>query len=174
MQITVKKEPASPHISFAGRAALLSAAMCPVLALYGFGVALPPIAVAFAQDPHAVLLSQIIGGIVALAFAVSSPPVGWLIDRFGYRAVLLVSTLAFSLIGTLGGLMDNLYAILATRVLLGFTVAGTLVASLAGIGSLNTSDRLRMYGFQNFVGGRVGRRVRRQMNRVAHQAKHRG
>jgi hypothetical protein len=67
----------------------------------------------------------------------------------------LVSTLAFSLIGTLGGLMDNLYAILTTRVLLGFTVAGTLVASLAGIGSLNTNDRLRMYGFQNFVGGLI-------------------
>jgi predicted MFS family arabinose efflux permease len=155
MQITAETEAASPHIGFAGRAALLSAAMCPVLALYGFGVVLPPIAAAFARDPHAVLLSQIIGGIVALSFAVGSPPVGWLIDRFGYRAVLLVSTLAFSLIGTLGGLMNDLYAILATRVLLGFAVAGTLVASLAGIGSLNTRDRLRMYGFQNFVGGLI-------------------
>src|SRR5271156_3561746 len=155
MHASVSDETPGPHISFAGRAALLVTAMCPVLALYGFGVALPPIAAAFSQNAHAVLLSQIIGGIVALAFAASSPPVGWAIDRFGYRTVLLVSMLAFSVIGALGGIMDNLYAILATRVLLGVTVAGTLVAALAGIGTLNTRLRLRMYGFQNFVGGLI-------------------
>jgi predicted MFS family arabinose efflux permease len=153
MHASVSDETRGPHINFAGRAALLVTAMCPVLALYGFGVALPPIAVAFSQNAHAVLLSQIIGGIVALAFAASSPPVGWAIDRFGYRTVLLVSMIAFSVIGALGGIMDNLYAILATRVLLGVTVAGALVAALAGIGTLNAHDRLRMYGFLNFVGG---------------------
>jgi predicted MFS family arabinose efflux permease len=142
-----------PSMNALGRAALLLTAMCPVLALYGFGVALPPIAAAFAQESHALLLSQIIGGVVALSFALSSPPVGRLIDRFGYRTVLLVSMIAFSVIGSLGGVMNNLYAILATRILLGFTVAGTLVASLAGIGSLAAHDRLRMYGFQSFVGG---------------------
>ena len=72
MQITAETEAASPHIGFAGRAALLSEAMCPVLALFGFGVALPPIAAAFARDPHAVLPSQIIGGIVALRSSLSS------------------------------------------------------------------------------------------------------
>jgi predicted MFS family arabinose efflux permease len=155
MCASVSDEPAGPYINATGRAALLATGLCPVLALYGFGVALPPIAAAFAQDPHAVLLSQLIGGIVALAFAVSAPAVGRLIDRFGYRTVLLVSMLAFSVIGTLGGVMENLYAILATRILLGVTVAGTLVAALAGIGTLNTRLRLRMYGFQNFVGGLI-------------------
>src|SRR5271156_325421 len=153
MHASVSDETPGPHINFAGRAALLVTAMCPVLALYGFGVALPPIAAAFSRDTHAVLLSQIIGGIVALAFAASSPPIGWSIGRFGYRTVLLVSMLAFSVIGALGGLMNNLYAIVGTRILLGVTGAGTPVAALAGIGSLNAHDRLRMYGFQNFVGG---------------------
>lgn len=121
--------------------------------MYGFGVALPPIAAAFADRPHALLLSQLIGGVVALAFAVGSAPVGRLIDRFGYRSVLLVSIVAFSFAGAAGGLMSNLYAILVTRVLLGFTVAGVLVSAFAGIGDLSARDRVRMYGFQGFVGG---------------------
>jgi MFS family permease len=141
------------QISWTGRSALLLAAFCPVLAMYGFGVALPPIAAAFADRPHALLLSQLVGGIVALAFAVGSPPVGRLIDRFGYRSVLLVSIIAFSFAGAAGGLMSNLYAILVTRVLLGFTVAGVLVSAFVGIGDLSARDRVRMYGFQGFVGG---------------------
>src|SRR3546814_861139 len=84
-------------------------AALPVLALYGFGIALPPLARAFADNPNAVLLSQLVGGVVGFALALSSPIVGWLIDRFSYRTVLLFSCAAFALAGSVGGILDNLY-----------------------------------------------------------------
>src|ERR1700678_2115872 len=90
MYASVSDQTPGRYINATGRAALLATGLCPVLALYGFGVAFPPIAAALAQDPHAVLLSQLIGGIVALACAVSAPAVGRLIDRFGYRTGVLV------------------------------------------------------------------------------------
>src|SRR3546814_5983585 len=80
-------EDESTRISLAGRAALLMVAALPVLALYGFGIALPPLARAFADNPNAVLLSQLVGGVVGFALALSSPIVGWLIDRFSYRKI---------------------------------------------------------------------------------------
>src|SRR3546814_14007323 len=117
-------EDESTRISLAGRAALLMVAALPVLALYGFGIALPPLARAFADNPNAVLLSQLVGGVVGFALALSSPIVGWLIDRFSYRTVLLFSCAAFALAGSVGGILDNLYLILATRLLLGVPLAG--------------------------------------------------
>ncbi len=145
-------EPSHP-IGWLASAALLSTAVFPVLALFGFGVALPVIATAFAAQPSAVLISQLIGSVVGFAFALGSPIVGRLIDRFGYKRVLMLSSIAFAVVGGAGGLLDNLYLILITRVLLGFTVAGTLVSGLTGIGSLDHAQRVRLYGLQTVVGG---------------------
>jgi MFS family permease len=149
----------APPITWIASVALLSTAIFPVLALYGFGVALPVIAKAFAVEPGAVLVSQLIGAIVGLAFALGSPTVGRMIDRLGYRRVLMLSSIAFAVIGGAGGLVDNLYLILATRVLLGFTVAGTLVSGLTGIGLLNHAQRVKLYGMQTFVGGALAMAV---------------
>ncbi len=143
----------APPVGWITACALLSTAVYPVLGLYGFGVALPVIARAFAGQPHAVLLCQLIGSVVGFAFAIASPIIGPLVDRFGSRPVLMASSAAFALVGASGGLLENLYLILATRVLLGFTVAGTLVAGLAGIGALSPRQRIRLFGWQAVVGG---------------------
>src|SRR3546814_18903071 len=120
-----KVEDESTRISLAGRAALLMVAALPVLALYGFGIALPPLASAFADNPNAVLLSQLVGGVVGFALALRSPLVGWLIDRFSYRTVLLFSCAAFALEASVGGLLSLLYLILSTPLPPGVTVAGS-------------------------------------------------
>src|SRR3546814_15919931 len=75
-----------------------------------------------------------------------------LIDRFSYRTVLLFSCAAFALAGSVGGILDNLYLILATRLLLGVTVAGALIAALTGIGTLPPRQRAQMFGFQSVAG----------------------
>src|SRR3546814_9097378 len=51
-----------------------------------------------------------------------------------------------------GGILDNLYLILATRLLLGVTVAGALIAALTGIGTLPPRQRAQMFGFQSVAG----------------------
>jgi MFS family permease len=151
--IPLKVQPADAPIGWLAICALMSAAYYPVLGLYGFGVALPVIAHAFAGQPNVTLLSQLIGSVVGFAFAVGSPIVGRLVDRFGYRLVMMASAAAFGVIGSAGGLCDNLYLILATRVLLGFTVAGALVAGLAGIGALPPVQRVKIYGWLAVIGG---------------------
>src|SRR3546814_17063277 len=75
-----------------------------------------------------------------------------LIDRFSYRTVLLFSCAAFALAGSVGGILDNLYLILATRLLLGVTVAGALIAALTGIGTLPPRQRAQIFGFQSVAG----------------------
>ncbi len=144
---------ANLQIDLVGRIALLSIAILAILGLFGFGIALPRLAAAFKGDPNAVLLSQLVGGVVGLAFALGSPFAGRLVDRFGYRTVLLVGCIAFAVVGSAGGLLNDLYAILLTRLLLGFTLAGALVASLSGIGLLPVAERARMFGLQALVGG---------------------
>src|SRR3546814_8723056 len=59
---------------------------------------------------------------------------------------------AFALAGSVGGILDNLYLILATRLLLGVTVAGALIAALTGIGTLPPRQRAQMFGFQSVAG----------------------
>jgi MFS family permease len=144
---------ADAEIGWIGRVGLVSTCLFSTLALYGFGIALPPIARAFSSEPHAILLSQLVGSMVGFAFAVGSPLIGGLIDRFTYRTVLIISAVAFAFVGTVAGLLDNIYAILALRVLLGFTAAGGLLAGIAGIGTLPTNQRTQLLGRQGYVGG---------------------
>ncbi len=144
------------RINVLGRATLLASGVPAILGLFAFGVVLPMVAKEFQAVPHAELMSQLVGGIVGLAFAIASPIMGSLVGRFGYRAIYFWSTLVFSLAGLSVVLLDNLYLILATRVVLGAAVAGTLVAAVTGISTLAERDRARLFGLQTMVGGGLG------------------
>jgi MFS family permease len=135
------------------KAALLAAALHVCLGLYSMGVVLPQIAQAFASTPHAALLSQLVGGICGLSFAVASPQVGPLIERHGVARVYFWSSVLFAAAGTSAMLLDNLYLILVTRVILGASVAGALVAAITGIGLLPQREQVRLLGLFTLVGG---------------------
>src|SRR3546814_3150928 len=57
--------------------------------------------------------------------------------------------------GGWGGIIDILYRIRATRLLLGLTVAGALIAALTGIAPLPPRQRAQMFGFQSVAGARL-------------------
>lgn len=126
--------------------ALLLSSLMPMLGLFALGPALPRVAAAFAADPNAVVLAQLIGGASGISFALSSPVVGAMIGRWGYKPVYLVSLVAFAIFGTLPFVLGSLPLILATRVILGVCVAGAMTAGLAGIGTLDAELRPRLYG----------------------------
>lgn len=132
--------------SAVGLWALLVCALVPMVGLFAMGPALPMVAAAFPGDPNAELLAQLIGGASGIAFALSSPIVGALIERWGYKIVYLISLVFFAIFGTLPVLLDNLPLILASRVVLGVSVAGAMTAGLAGLGTLPADVRPRMYG----------------------------
>ncbi len=126
--------------------ALLVSSYFPMLGLFALGPALPRVAAAFGDDPNAELLAQLIGGASGFSFALSSPIIGGMIERWGYKPVYVISLIAFALCGTVPFVLDSLPVILFTRLLLGICVAGAMTAGLAGIGTLDATIRPRMYG----------------------------
>lgn len=126
--------------------ALLVSSYFPMLGLFALGPALPRVATAFADDPNAELLAQLIGGASGFSFALSSPVVGGMIGRWGYKQVYVVSLIAFALCGAVPFVLNSLPVILFTRLLLGICVAGAMTAGLAGIGTLDPAVRPRLYG----------------------------
>lgn len=95
---------------------------------------LPSMAKVFASYPRAELLTQLILTVPALAIVLVAPFVGRIIDKTGRLRLLLVSVVLYAAAGTSGLYLDDLYLILAGRILLGFAVGGiaTTVITLAG------------------------------------------
>jgi MFS family permease len=94
------------------------------------------VAAAFANHPNATLLVQMTGGTTGLAFALSSPLTRFLIERYGYRDVNLISVKTFAVIGIAPAVLDSLPLIMATRRVLGVTVAGAITAGITGLAPL--------------------------------------
>ena len=136
-----------------GMTALLACGLFITIGLYAPGLVLPQIERAYADTPHVALLTQLIGSIASFSFAIGAPFAGALIARHGCRRVILPSLILFTIFGAAPGLLDNLWAILLTRAILGFAVAGIFTGGLTGIGALPEDQRARMFGWFSVVGG---------------------
>lgn len=111
--------------------------------------ALPTIAAAFTDVPHYELLVQLVLTVPALFIAIGSPVAGWLCDRWGRRPVLIASIFLYAAAGGSGFVLDNLYAILVGRAVLGLTVAGIITSCSTLIGDyFEGHDRERVMGQQ--------------------------
>lgn len=106
----------------------------------------------FAEVPNVDILVKVLISVPSLFLALFSPLAGLLMDKFGRKNVLFVSILLFALSGFSGFFLDDLYLILAGRVLLGVAVAGTMTGFIALIGDLFHEDQLnRFMGIQASV-----------------------
>jgi MFS family permease len=65
----------------------------------------------------------------ALFIVIGSPIAGMIVDRFGRKSLLLISTLLYGLAGSSGLYLENLIAILAGRAVLGLAVSGVMVSA---------------------------------------------
>jgi MFS family permease len=135
------------------QAGLLACGLFTTIGLFSPGLVLPQIEKAFAGTPHVELLVQLIGAIASFSFAVGAPFAGALTARMGCRRVMLPSLILFAIAGTAPALLDNLWAILATRVVLGLALSGIFTGGLAGIGAMPEDIRARMFGWYSVVGG---------------------
>lgn len=94
---------------------------------------LPQMQQYFANVPNVEFLVPMALTIPGLLVALCSPVVGILSDKFGRKTLLVYATFAYSLLGVLPFWLDNLYVIIASRVLLGcaegviVTVSTTLI-----------------------------------------------
>lgn len=134
-------------------ATLLACGMFTTIGLFSPGLVLPQIERHFHAVPHAALLTELVGTIASFAFAIGSPLGGALIARVGVRAVLVPALLIFAAVGALPAALDNIWAILAARLALGFVLGAIFTGALAGLGSLPAERRARMFGWFAVVGG---------------------
>jgi len=106
----------------------------------------------FQNVPNADFLVKILISVPSLFIAIFSPFAGAMLDKMGKKKILGFSILLFGFAGTSGFFLDNLYLILAGRVLLGVAVAGTMTGFIALIGDLYQGKDLdKFMGFQASV-----------------------
>src|ERR1700733_15430948 len=97
------------------------------LAVMGIAVlvpVVPQLMAHFQNVPNSQYLIQ--GGVLtmhALCITLFSPLAGWLADRFGPRRILIVSMGAYGLFGVAPLVLDNLFAIVGSRVGVGICEA---------------------------------------------------
>jgi MFS family permease len=138
-----------PPLRAAAAWALLLASSLTVMSGAIVAPALPLIAEEFRAVPHADLLSRLVITTPALAIALTGMLAGTLADRWGRRPLLLTALVLYAVAGTSGLYLDNIYAILAGRFVLGLAVAGVMTAASTMIGDLLQGEsRQRFLGRQ--------------------------
>ena len=134
------------------KTALLLVACLTVMSAATVAPALPRMAEAFSAAPNAELLSKLVLTAPAVAIALCAPFAGALVDRFGRVGILRASLVLYGLAGTAGYVLDDLYAILASRAALGVAVAGTMTSVTALVGDYYSGEaRTRYAGLQSLV-----------------------
>lgn len=111
--------------------------------------ALPALAVAFAGEPYADLLSRLVMTLPALFTVLGAPVAGILADRVGRKPLVLVSLVLYAVAGTSSFFAHSLLQILAGRAVLGLAVGGCITAAIALISDYyQGEERVRVLGYQ--------------------------
>jgi MFS family permease len=92
---------------------------------------LPAMQEAFASQPHAELLTLIVLVIPGLMIALLGPLMGSVVDAIGRKRLYLISIAVYAIAGLLPFFLNDLYAILATRVVVGIAEAAITTISTA-------------------------------------------
>jgi MFS family permease len=110
---------------------------------------LPALQADYAHIAHAEFLSPLVLTMPMLFIALAGPFVGYAVDRFGRRNVLIVCTTAYGVAGVAGLVIESLVLILVSRALLGVFLAGIMTSVTALVGDYFTGDeRNRVAGLQ--------------------------
>ena len=97
---------------------------------------LPFMQKAFADEPHADILTLIVLVIPGLMIALFSPVMGVLVDVVGRKRLYLISIAVYAVAGVLPFFLHSLAAIIATRVVVGVAEAAITTISTALTGQL--------------------------------------
>jgi MFS family permease len=147
---TAAAGPAPPPIA---SASLLLATLLPVLVFVGLTPILPQIQAHFQEQSGASLIVRLLVSVIGPTVIVGAPLAGLLASRFGERRIVIWATVAYGLAGCAAYVLDNLYAILATRIIVGLAVAATSTISTVILTKLYTGQaRNRWLGYYGMTG----------------------
>lgn len=130
--------------------ALLLTASLKIMANATISPALPALEASFSGEPGAAYLVRFLVSAPSLTVVLVAPLAGLAIDRFGRSWLLMAGVLVFALSGSAGAYLNDLTAILASRLLLGVALAFTMTAQVALAGDLFQGNRRSA-----FMGGQV-------------------
>ena len=134
-------------------AALLACGVSIALGLYAPGPVLPQVSETFAAVPNSKLLTQLITVVPSFVFALSAPFAGGLVGRIGCKRIIIPSVIVFVIAGTLPAVLDDLWAILAARAVVGVCIAGIYTSGLAGISAFPPERRAALFGWLTVTAG---------------------
>ncbi|ABC33207.1 Permease of the major facilitator superfamily [Hahella chejuensis KCTC 2396] len=134
---------------------LLLASTMTVMAGATLAPALPGMEAAFAQEENAEFWVKMILSAPGLLIACCAPMVGWLLDHWKKKQVLILALCLYGVSGVSGYFLhDSLIAILLGRIALGVAVAGVMVACTTLAGDYFAGPNLARYmGLQAAFGG---------------------
>lgn len=148
-------------IQKAGRKQVLIIILASSLTIMGsvmIAAMIPKMALEFAnKTPNFNFLLAIVIAGPALTIALFSPFVGWIIDRFGRKVILILATLFYCLFGALPALLSDFTYIAISRLIFGLTEAMIMVACSTLIADYwKENQRSKLVNFQVIAIGIVG------------------
>jgi MFS family permease len=143
------------------RAAILAVLLTgPVFLAMVFTVlppSLPGIAAHFGGGPQGQLTAQLVMTLPSIGLMIGGPFSGWIIDRYGARRIMSAALLAYSVLGMSAALLPDRWALLGTRLLLGFVACGLVTATNTLISRrYDAVVRARLIGYGTFFGAGAG------------------
>src|SRR5579859_3830969 len=129
--------------------ALLLGSILPTLAIVSLVPNLPQLFQRFSDVPHHELLVPMIITVPSLCIALFSPVAGAIADFWGRRRMLIGALVAYSILGLVPLLLNDLVYILASRFVVGVAEAAILTAVNALLGDYFVGDeRSKWLGIQ--------------------------
>ncbi|TZG28629.1 MFS transporter [Sphingomonas montanisoli] len=138
-----------------GLAARISILLAPVLSAYavaGLTPILPKVGAHFAATPGVGWLTRLMVTSIGIAM-LFAPFTGILARKLGWRRALILGLIGYAAFGVAGGMIDNLWLIVATRFGLGLSTAiiATLLVSLIAV-EMEGDQRNRWLGYVMVTG----------------------
>lgn len=120
------------HAGIAFGCLIFIASLVNALAFVALIPVLPAITGHFSAVPDAAALVRGLVTVVSIALMIGAPLAGFAVERFGARPTLMTAISVFTVAGLAGFVIDNIWLLLASRMLLGFSDAfiGTVVITI--------------------------------------------
>lgn len=128
---------------------LLLVSSLTIMSVITISPALPQMTMAFANVENAAFLVKLVLTIPALMIAIFSPITGRLIDRYGRLRILWFALVLYAIAGSAGYFLNNLYAILISRAILGISVGMSMTIVITLIADyFDGMERQKFVGLQ--------------------------